>query len=150
MNSLPPTTSSEARIWRSLRCESTGEFSTIWRACSGTGTNTLHSGPICVRQRHHDRLAQRIDRRIGDLRELLAEIVVQRADLVRQHRHRRVIAHGADRLALILGEHADDLVALLGGDAEHLLIDRERLAIHGLGGEPRIDQIGFADSARPS
>ncbi len=33
-------------------------------------------------QRHHDRLAQRIDGRVRDLGKLLPEIVVQRADLV--------------------------------------------------------------------
>ena len=64
-------------------------------------------------QGHHDRLAQRIDRRVRHLRKLLPEIVVERAHLVRQHGHRGVIAHGAHRLALILGEHADDFIALL-------------------------------------
>ena len=83
------------------------------RACSGAGTKMLHSGPICVCNDITMRLAQRIDRRIGDLRELLAEIVVQRAHLMRQNGHRRVVAHGADRLALVLREHADDFLALL-------------------------------------
>ena len=44
-------------------------------------------------QRHHHRLAQRINRRIGDLCESLAQKVVQRRHLVRQHRERRVITH---------------------------------------------------------
>ena len=65
-------------------------------------------------QRHHDRLAQRIDRRVRYLRELLAEVVIERAHFVRQHRHGRVVAHGAHRLTLVLREHADDFLALLG------------------------------------
>ena len=111
MNSC--VTSFSARICRSLRCDRIGEPSTICRACSGAGTKMLHSGPICVCSDITIDFAQRIDRRVGDLRELLAEIVVERAHLVRQHRHRRVVAHRADRLALVLGEHADDFVALL-------------------------------------
>ena len=79
----------------------------------GRGHEHVALRPDLGLQRHHDRLAQRIDRRVGDLRELLAEVVVERAHLVRQHRHRRVVAHRADRLALVLGQHADDLVALL-------------------------------------
>ena len=94
-------------------------------------------------QRHDDALAQRVDRRIGDLGELLAEIIVEGAHLLRQHRHRRVIAHRAHRLALVFGEHADDLIALLGRDVVHLLEQRQRVPIEGLGREARIDQIGL-------
>ncbi len=49
-------------------------------------------------QRHHQLFADRIDRRVGDLREQLLEVVVQRLVLVRQHRQRRVVAHRAGRL----------------------------------------------------
>jgi hypothetical protein len=38
-----------------------------------------------------------VDRRIGDLREQLLEIVVERFGLVREHRQRSVVAHRADR-----------------------------------------------------
>ncbi len=48
-------------------------------------------------QRHHSAFAQRIDRRIGDLREILAEKLGDRTRPVRNHRQRRVIAHRADR-----------------------------------------------------
>ena len=92
-------------------------------------------------QRHDDAFAQTIDGRIGDLRELLTEIVVQRARFLRQHGHGRVIAHRAHGLAFILGQNADDFIALLGGDVVHLLEQRQRVAVHRLGGEPRIDQI---------
>ena len=39
-----------------------------------------------------------IDRRIGDLREELLEIIVKQLRLVREHRERRVGAHRAERL----------------------------------------------------
>ena len=130
-------------ICRSLRCERIGEPSTICSACCCAGTNMLHSCPICVCSDMTMLSRRRVDRRIGHLRELLAEIIVERAHLVREHRHRRVVAHRAYRLALILGEHADDLVALLGRDVEHLLEQRERVAIERLGREARIDEIGL-------
>ena len=44
-------------------------------------------------QRHHDGLADRVDRRVGHLGEQLLEVVVQRLVLVRQHRQRGVVAH---------------------------------------------------------
>ena len=49
-------------------------------------------------QRHHHFFADRIDRRIGDLREQLFEIGVQRLGAIRQHRERCVVAHRADGL----------------------------------------------------
>ena len=93
------------------------------RGVLGRGREDVAFRPDLRLQRHHDRLAQRIDRRVGDLGELLAEVVVERAHLVRQHRERRVIAHRAHRLVLVLREHADDVVTLLLGDVEHLLIE---------------------------
>ena len=44
-------------------------------------------------ERHHVALADRIDRRIGDLGELLTEVAVERARRIVQDRERRVIAH---------------------------------------------------------
>ncbi len=44
---------------------------------------------------HHQLLADRVDRRIGDLREVLLEVGEQRLGLVRQRRDRRVVAHRA-------------------------------------------------------
>ena len=98
-------------------------------------------------QRHHDLLAQRIDGRVGDLRELLAEVVVQRARLARQHRQRRVVAHRGDRLLPLLGQHPQHLLALLVADAEQLLAAapprrRPRLPVR----HPAVDQ--GADVAR--
>ena len=96
---------------------------------------------ICL-QRHHDAFAQRVDRRIRDLRELLAEIVERRAHLLRQHRHRRVVAHRADRFLLGLRQHRDDVVQFLARQVEHLLVARKRLRVHRLGGHVRVDELG--------
>ena len=46
-------------------------------------------------ERHHELLADRIDRRIRDLREELLEVGVKQPRLEREHRERRVIAHRA-------------------------------------------------------
>ncbi len=94
-------------------------------------------------QRHHDALAQAVDRRIRDLRELLPEIVVERAYFLRQNRHRRVIAHRADRFTLVFSQHANDLVALLGRHVVHLLEHRQGVAIEGFRRQPGIDEIGL-------
>ena len=54
-------------------------------------------------ERHHHLFADRVDRRIGDLREQLLEVVEQRLRLVGQARQRRVGAHRADRLFALDG-----------------------------------------------
>ena len=71
-------------------------------------------------QAHHPVFSQRIDGRIGHLREILPEEVAQRAASVRQHRERRVVAHGADDLLGVLHHGVEDhfelLVGVAGGD----------------------------------
>jgi hypothetical protein len=47
-------------------------------------------------QRHHDGLADRVDRRVRHLGEQLLEVVEQRLVLVAQHGQRAVVAHRAD------------------------------------------------------
>src|SRR5690348_16231541 len=44
-------------------------------------------------QRHHQLLADRIDRRIGDLGEVLLEVIVEELGLLREHGDRRIGAH---------------------------------------------------------
>ena len=46
---------------------------------------------------HHELLADRVDRRVGDLREILLEIGEELLRPVRQRRDRRVVAHRARR-----------------------------------------------------
>ena len=48
-------------------------------------------------QRHHDGLAQRIDRGVRHLGKLLPEEVVQGPFMAREHGHGRIVAHGAHR-----------------------------------------------------
>ncbi|MCY1511462.1 hypothetical protein D9M68_458830 [compost metagenome] len=80
-------------------------------------------------QGHHDGFAQRVDRRVGHLRELLAEVVERRADALGQHRHRGVVAHRADRFLALLGQRTQHLVTLLEGDLEHLHVLLELVAV---------------------
>ena len=82
-------------------------------------------------ERHDDGFADRIDRRIGHLRELLPQIVERRTHLLGQHRHGRVVAHGADGFLALFGQHADHLVQFLGAEIEQLLVGRHRGGIHG-------------------
>ena len=80
-------------------------------------------------QRHHDRLADRVDRRIRDLREQLLEVVVERLVLVRQHRERRVVAHRADALLAGLRHRAEQELEVLLRVAEGLLAVEQRLGV---------------------
>ncbi len=77
-------------------------------------------------QAHDQLLADRIDRWVGHLREVLLEIGEQELGLVGQRRDRRVVAHGADRL-LALGRHRrhQDAQVFLGV-AERLLAIEQR------------------------
>ncbi len=80
-------------------------------------------------QRHHDRFAQRVDRWVGDLGELLAEEVVRGTHALRQHCHRRVVAHRAHGFLALLAERTQHLVTLLEGDLEHLHVLLELVSI---------------------
>jgi hypothetical protein len=103
-------------------------------------------------ERHHEFLADRIDRRVGDLREQLLEVVVQRLVLVRQHGQRRVVAHRADAflaVALPIGNQLELEVFL--GVAEGLLAIEQGTGL-GLGHRVgRVDVVELdADAARSS
>ena len=69
----------------------------------------------------HDFLADRVDRRIGDLREELLEVVKQRSGLLGKHCKRRVHAHCGDGFAAGLRHGKYALHDLLIGVAECLL-----------------------------
>ncbi len=56
--------------------------------------------------RHDQLFADRIDRRVGHLREELLEVVVEQLRPVREHRERRVVAHRADRLVAVAAPSA--------------------------------------------
>ena len=71
-------------------------------------------------QRHDDGFTQRVDRRVGNLRELLAEVVVRRAHTLGQHGHWRVVTHRAHGLIALFAQWAQHLIALFERDLVHL------------------------------
>ena len=75
---------------------------------------------------HHQFFADRIDRRIGHLREVLLEIGVEQLRLVGERRDRRIRAHGADRLLAGDGHGDEQQIELLLRIAEGLLAIEQR------------------------
>ena len=92
---------------------------------AGMMTEQVRSRPDHGDQRHHQLLADRINRRIGDLSEILLEVVVEQLGLIREHRDGHVHAHRANRILATarhrLKEDADVLVRI----AEALLGDQQ-------------------------
>ena len=88
------------------------------RACSG-GLGEEIAPPAERHVHRHDQLlADRIDRRIGDLREELLEIGVEQPRLQREDGQRRVVAHRADRFRAGRGHRLEDHLDLFAGVAE--------------------------------
>ena len=86
---------------------------------------------------HHELFAQGVNRRVGDLRESLLEIVVEKMWLVGEHRQRDVISHAVSGL-FAEGSHVlDDHVEVFGGEAHRRLqpeqIQLTHLAVLGPG-----------------
>src|SRR5690349_2359955 len=73
------------------------------------------------RQRHHQLLAHRIDRRVGDLREHLPEIREQELGSIGQDRQRSIVAHRASWLLAVLGHWTEDHLDFVRGIAEETL-----------------------------
>ena len=85
-------------------------------------------------QAHDQLLADRIDRRIGDLREILLEVGEQRLRLVRQRRDRRVVAHRAVGLFAGGGHRRHQDVDVFLRIAERLLpVQQRQVGAHALG-----------------
>ena len=78
-------------------------------------------GPDAGRERHHEFFADRIDRRIRDLRKQLLEVFEQQLRSIRQHRQRRVRAHRRDRFLPFHHHRGDDHLQFFDGVAERLL-----------------------------
>ena len=75
----------------------------------------------------HDRaLALRVDRRVGDLRERLAQVVGDRAGDAAATGERRVVAHAPQRLVGVEGHGADVEAQLLGIEPEQVAQRRAR------------------------
>ena len=94
--------------------------------------------------RGDDLLADAVDRRVGDLREQLLEVVVQQARLVRQHRQRRVVAHRADRLDAVARHRRQHDALVLEGVAEGHLPLQQRVGV-GLRQLRRLRQVVDVD-----
>ena len=94
---------------------------------------------------HHDRLADRVDRRVRDLREELLEVGEQRRLAVGEHGQREVVAHRADRLGGAGRGRAEQHAQVLLRVAERELAQAQRLgARHGRLG---LGQVGEPDDA---
>ena len=78
-------------------------------------------------QAHHDLLADRVDRRVGDLREQLLEVGEQRRRLVGEHGQREVVAHRADRLLGLDRHRREQHAQVLLRVAERPLAQPQRL-----------------------
>ncbi|MNM42837.1 hypothetical protein D3C81_536830 [compost metagenome] len=94
-------------------------------------------------QRHRAFFAQRIDRRVGDLREGLAEVVVQRPRVAAEHGDGRVVAHRAGGFLTDLGQRPQHLLHLFGSELEQLVVTAQRRFVERLFGQRRIDQFGL-------
>ena len=73
-------------------------------------------------QRSDQLLPDRVQRRVGHLGKQLLEIIKQGAVLVRQHRQRRVVAHGADRFVSGRGHGRGQHAQFFDGEAERALL----------------------------
>ncbi len=83
-------------------------------------------------QRHDDFFANRIDRRIGDLRKQLLEVVVDHPRLVAQAGERTVVAHRSDRITQLLDQRQQHELHRFGGVAEGLHARQQRFAIEAV------------------
>ena len=79
---------------------------------------------------HDQLLADRVDRRVRHLREVLLEVGVQELRLVGQHRHRRVVAHRAHGLlAGVRHRRHQELQALLRVAERLLQIEQRHIGL---------------------
>ncbi len=102
-------------------------------------------------QRHARSFAQRIDRRVGHLGEVLAEEVSQRPPLVRQHGQGCIVAHRADGFLAVLDHGVEHGVEILdrkaGGDLAALQVLAEQLARFRSGRDQRLELDHVLDPA---
>ena len=90
-----------------------------------------------------DLLADRVDRRVGDLGEQLLEVIVEQPRLVGEHREGGVVAHRADRLHAVLGHRQEEDALILEGVPEGDLALQERVVVRrlDLGGGGQVAQV---------
>ena len=88
--------------------------------------------PLGSQHRHRggdNFFADRVDRRVGDLREELLEIIVEEDRAVREHGQRSVGSHGTQRLHAIPRHRAEDDPLVLESIAERLLALEDRVVL---------------------
>ena len=78
-------------------------------------------------ERHHELFADGVDGGVGDLREVLAEVVREGLRMRGEHRDRVVRPHRPDRLLRVLGHRGHEELEVLAGVAERLLALEQRL-----------------------
>ena len=128
------STSAEKTWWStcfsfsSSKLRSSGWPMISWCACSGDVLEQVRLRADRGLEAHHDALADRVDRRVRDLREELLEVAVERRRLVGQDGQREVVAHRAGRLrrqraAHVAQRHAQVLLRV----AEHELARDDRV-----------------------
>ena len=100
---------------------------TSWWACSGFSVSRLTSAPTPAWRRHHYALADRVDRRVRDLREQLLEVREQRRLAVGQDGQRGVVAHARHGLLGLRRHRRDDHPQVLLRVAERELLGAQRL-----------------------
>ena len=104
-------------------------------------TEDVHLTTDAGGQRHHVRFTQRIDRRVGHLRELLTEVVVNDSRLTGEHGKRGIITHGADRFLAVFTQHADNGVQLFRAVVKLFLVAGEGIVIQFAAAHVLIRQI---------
>ena len=100
---------------------------------TGIAAQEVGARPDHRDQAHHQLFADRIDRRIGDLGEVLLEVVVEQLGLLRQHRDRRVGAHGAQRVIAHRRHRLQEELQVFLGVAKGLLLVEQQRGIIRLG-----------------
>ncbi len=83
-------------------------------------------------QRHDDFFANRVDGRVRDLCEQLLEVVVNHAWLIGQTGERRVVAHGANRVAQFAYQRQQHELHRLGGVAQRLHPIQQRFGVEAM------------------
>ena len=103
----------------------------------GIGLQQIPLGADGGAHRGDDLFADGVERRVGDLREELREVVVEQARPVGEHGQCRVGAHRADRLLAIAGHGREQHAQVLLRVAEGELALEHRLVIGPLGTRAR-------------
>ena len=130
-------------------------------AVFGIRSQDVHSHSSDVFGERHDQFfADWVDRRIGDLSELLAEIVEQQLWAITQYSQWCIVTHGTYGLGTIFGHGLNnffDIFAGISKDVEHVAIMRYTMCnfssafqfvqFDSVGGKPCAIRLGFSQLA---